>query len=421
MTGVRQTGLRAVFCLVVSACGAAAAAGLAGDADPPASLTREDALELALSYSPALEDFSWRSRSAEARTLQARKTPNTELDLRFWSLGERDGVEDVARRRVILNQEFELGGKRRRRVDVALLEQRLAGLEQESQRADVASLVTIRFAKVLGAQRRVDALARYVEYVKSVLHAATRMSETGAVRSLERHQVQRRLGLARIDLQGAETDLAVARLSLAATWGASVPGFERAQGDLEQIPRVPDVETLIEMARGNVASERWDTEYVRRRAALSLAKSGAVPDLTVGVGTAWEEGGRPPDYLISFEIDLPIFDAKQGDIREARARLSRARLFRDAAEAEIARQVREVYSALNEAATRSATLGAAIVPSARANFEATRAGFEGQEERLDDLLDSRRDLASAERDHADALVDFHQALAVLENLVGSDL
>jgi len=389
--------------------------------DPPPLLTREDALELALTHSPALTDSSWQVRSAEARAHQADKIPNPEVDFRYWQLGERDGIQDVERRRIILNQELELGGKRRRRVDLAQLEQRLAGLDLEVRRVEIAALVAVRFAEVLGAQRSVETLGEYVAYVETLLGATNRMAETGAVRGLEIHRVTRRLGLARIDLQRAEADLAVARFGLAAVWGGSSPEFERALGDLEEVHAIPGIEAVIEMARGNVAAERWETEFVRRRAALSLAKASAVPDLRLGLGVAWEEGNRPPDYLIDLEIDVPIFDAKQGDIREARSELSRAEARRDAAEAEGARRIAEVYYALTEAAARSETLAEEVIPAARASFEATRLGFEGQEEDLDNLLDSRRDLANAEVEQTEALVDYHQALALLERLAGVEL
>ena len=54
----------------------------------------------------------------------------------------------------------------------------------------------------------------------------------------------------------------------------------------------------------------------------------------------------------------------------------------------------------------------------RAMFEAHQVGFERRVDGLEDLLDAGRDLARAEGEFAEALVDYHQALAALEGLVG---
>ena len=47
--------------------------------------------------------------------------------------------------------------------------------------------------------------------------------------------------------------------------------------------------------------------------------------------------------------------------------------------------------------------------------------FEVEPATLSDLLDARRDLARAEVQHTEALVDYHQAFAALEGLVGQSL
>jgi hypothetical protein len=70
------------------------AAGAAGPPDEPpvvvesdGPLALEDALALALMHNPELEVFSWEARASEARTLQAKKIPNPELDVRLYRLG----------------------------------------------------------------------------------------------------------------------------------------------------------------------------------------------------------------------------------------------------------------------------------------------------------------------------------------------
>jgi cobalt-zinc-cadmium efflux system outer membrane protein len=392
----------------------------AAPAEPAAPLTLQDALGLALMNSPELADFSWEARAGEARVLQAKKFQNPELDLRFYRLGTRDGEENVARRRVILSQVFELGGKRRRRVDVAQLEQDMAGWDYEAKRIEVATAVAGRFVEVLGAQRRVESLTRFVEFFEQARDKVERLSKSGMTGSVEIHQITRRVGLARIELRSAESELSSARFSLAASWDNPSPRFTEAVGDLEQLEPVPDIETVIELAQQTPTVTRFEAEVARSQAALALAKANRVPDLRVGVGHRWQEH-RDDDYLVDVEIDLPIFDRKQGDVREARYNMARAQAGRKAALAISADRIAEAYYALEESDLRRQTLRDEVIPAARAIVEAFETAFESESRYLDVLLDARRDVARAEVDYTDALVSYHLALTTLESVVGQSL
>jgi cobalt-zinc-cadmium efflux system outer membrane protein len=391
--------------------------------EPTGPLALQEALALALMQSPELAMFSWEVRAGEARALQAGKPPNPELDVRVYRLGipRRGKNPDEARTRVVFSQVFELGGKARRRHDLAQTERDLAGWDYEAKRIEVATLVAGRFMAVVGAQRRVNALERFVGFLEEMSERVAEFVASGSVRELEVHQVKRQVGLARIELQRAEAELSTARFRLAATWGSQSPRFTEAVGDLDEVKPLPDVDTVIDLARQSPSIARWDAEHARGEAALALAKARRVPDLNAGAGMRWEDDFGDRDYLVDVEIDLPVLDRKQGEIREAHYEMARARAGRSAAEAASSEGIAEFYYLVEESRLRSATLGDEVLPAARATFEAHQVGFEKSAENLDDLLDARRDLARAEVQHTDALVDYHQALAMLESLVGRSL
>jgi cobalt-zinc-cadmium efflux system outer membrane protein len=388
-----------------------------------APLSLKEALALALMRNPELSAFSWEERASEARELQAGKIPNPDLDVRAYRLGipRQSALTDENRYRVILSQQFELGGKRRRRVDLARNERYLAGWDYETKRLEVATVVAADFVAVVGGQLRVESSRSYLEFFERMRARVAKAVENGAMRSVEIHQVTRRVGLARIELQRAESELAAARFALAATWGNPSPRFTAASGDLEPFPPIPPVETVLELAQRGPAIARWDAELERSRAALALAKSERVPDLTVGAGVRWQEYAPDEDYLLDFEISLPLFDRNQGNIRAARYGIARAQASRNAAEAASAAEIAESYYVLAEAAGRATTLRDEILPAARGTFEAFRVGFETGAEPLGDLLDARRDVARAEDSYIEALVDYHRALAAVEGIVGRSL
>ncbi len=389
-------------------------------AEPEGPISLQDALALALMQNPELAVFSWETRAHEARALQAGKMANPELDFRVYDLGiTRPNVpEDETRYRAMLSQEFELGGKRGKRSDLALAERDVAGWDYEAKRIEVATSVTSRFAAVLGAQLRVETLGRNVEFFERTRDRVSAMVESGAMRRVEVHQVTRQVGMARIELQRAESELAVGRFRLAAMWGSRSPRFTELSGELGSPAPLPDIETVIELAQQSPAVARWDAEYARGAAALALARAGRVPDLTVGAGVRWADERDGEDLLLDVEIPLPFLDRKQGDRRRAQFDMARARAGKQSAAAAGSEGIAEFYYRAVESRARSLTLREEIVPAARANLEAHRLGLERNAENPGDLLDARRDLARAEVELAEALVDYHQALSGLEGLVG---
>jgi cobalt-zinc-cadmium efflux system outer membrane protein len=192
-------------------------------------------------------------------------------------------------------------------------------------------------------------------------------------------------------------------------------------GDLDEVRPVPDIETVVELGRQSPGILRWDAELARSQAALSLARARRVPDLRAGVGVRWEQYVDQTDYLVDLEIDLPLFDRKQGEIREARFNIARARAGRESAESLSAEGIAEFHFAVTESEARISTLGEEVVPAAAAAFEAIKLGFEREAEDLGDLIAARRDLARAELQYTDALVDYHLALTALEGVVGQSL
>jgi len=400
---------------------ASGAEGLAAP-EPEGPLALEDALTLAMMYNPEMSEFAWDIRASEGRVAQARKWANPELDIRLWRLSDLGGRTDIDRGRVILSQEFELGGERGRRVDLARIESDLAAWDYEAKRVEIATTVKAAFIDVLGSQRRVESLRRFVDFAERLRSTMRTLVEREAVAQMEVYQLARQLGLARIDLQRAEAELAIARFTLAASWGSRYPKFTEVVGDLEQLKSVPGIELILELAANSPAMARREAEVARAQAAIAVARTSRVPDLQVGVGVR-RTGGitSGTDYILDFEIPLPIADRKQGEIRAAKARAAGAKSGREATRAATGRGVAESYYRVVESEAAGRILRDEILPASRTSFEAHRLGFANQISSLDDLLDARRNVARAEIDLIDTLVAYHQALAALEEIVGQSL
>jgi len=387
-------------------------------AAPVGPLTLDQAETLALAHDPQLQALGWTTRAVEAREIQAGKIPNPEIDLRLEELGVQRGETDVSRTRIVLSQELELGRKRSRRVALARAEKTLAEAAEQLERGRAASRVRTRFAEVLGAQFQMSALAEHVELLESISTRAAALVKQGLMPSIELPRIASQLGLARIDQQRADSELAAARHRLAASWGSAEPQFTGVVGDLERLQLLPDLGSVLEIAAKGPSVAGFEAEVARSQAALDLARSNRMPDLELGAGVRWEHA-TDADYLLDFEIELPIFDRRQGEILERRHELSRAQASRSAAFS--IDGAAELYHQLVHRRATCETLRDQVLPATRSIVDAYRLAAESSTEATEQLVNAHRDLRRMEGEYAQALVDFRRSLGDLEQLLGRSL
>ncbi|KKK83033.1 hypothetical protein LCGC14_2797450, partial [marine sediment metagenome] len=227
----------------------------------------------------------------------------------------------------------------------------------------------------------------------------------------------------RIETRRTERELAVARQQLVATWGSDKARFDRAVGDLAKTVVPPAIDALRPLLAQNPAIALWDTEAARRQAAVRVAKAGAVPDVTVGVGYRHFRATVNNDQamLVTASIPLPLFDRNQGEISRARFGVLKARADRHAAEVRLHAQLTEAYQQLASAYEESRSLQDEVMPDARKAYEAAERSFkEGKGDYLD-MLDAQRTLIGGQSKHVEALAGYQQARAKVEALIGQSI
>lgn len=381
-------------------------------------LTLEQAEALAIANDPQLQASGWTAQAVEAREIQADKIPNPEIEVRLEELGLQRGERDVSRSRIVVSQDLELGRKRGRRVALARAEHGLASSGEAIELGRAVSRVRTRFAEVLGAQRRLSASGAHVEFLESIRARAAALVEQGLLPSIELARIASQLGLARIDAQRAQSELAGARHRLAASWGSGEPQFSEAVGDLARLDPLPDLSQVLALAAQSPSAQSFDSEVARSQAALDLARSNRLPDLELAAGVRWEHE-VDADYMVELGIELPIFDRRQGEILERRHELSRAQALRGAASA--GDGAAELYHLLVERRATCETLREEVLPAARSIAEAYRTAFESSSAAAAELVKAHAELNRLEGAYAEALVDYRRTLGDLEQLLGRSL
>lgn len=391
--------------------------------EPTGILTLRQALARALLQNPELAASSWEVRAGEARTLQAGLLPNPEIHVEvenFAGSGEFRGF-NAAETTIALGQLVELGGKRLRRARVAALERDLAAWDYEAKRLDVFTQTTRAFVEVLSTQERLAVNADLVRLAEQVLSTVAERVRAGKVPPVEATKAQVALSTARIGLERAGRELTAARKRLTATWGSTIPSFERAEGALERTAAIPSAEQLAQRIGQNPDVARWVVEMTQRQAAMALEDARRIPNVTVGGGPRRLSETRDTALVFELAIPLVLFDRNQGARLEARYRLAKAGEERRAAEVRVHTELAATYAALSAAFIEATRLRDEVLPGARSAFEAANEGYRQGKFGFLEVLDAQRTLFEARSQYIEALAAYHQAVAEMERLIGEPL
>jgi cobalt-zinc-cadmium efflux system outer membrane protein len=372
-------------------------------ADPAGELPLRNAWALALAQGPLLAVYAWEIRAEEAAVMQAGIGPNPELEVEvenFGGSGEFGGF-DGSETTIAIGQTILLGGKLRKRVELARLGRDLAGWDYEVARVEALTRVAGDFVATLAAQERLTLARETEELAQRVFSTIGERVEAGKISPVERTKARVELAQARLARQRAERELQATRLT--------------------DVRMPPPADRLVERIELNPDLARWATEMAARRAAIDLARAEGVPDVTLFGGPKLLEGADETAFIAGMSIPIPVFDRNQGGILDARIRRAQTERLRQAAEIRVRTDLYAAYQSLDTAYIEVQTVRDEIEPSARSAFEAAEEAFrQGKIDALG-LLDAERTLFGIRQQYVDVLTAYHQATIDVERLIGAPL
>lgn len=391
--------------------------------DVPEQLTMASAMGLALRKNPSLSGFSAEVRARDAAALQAGLLPNPELGVEMENFGGKDALEGVdgAETTIAFSQLVELGGKRGNRRMVATLDTTLAEWDYRSKKLDVLAKTAKAFVEVLIAQEQVSLNAELLKIAEQTTTAVSEKVDAGKVSPVEKSRAQIELAAARTEANKAVRELAAARQRLAGFWGSERANFGRATGQLSDISALPDEESLKAFLDNNPDLTRGAVEIERSEAALRLARSQAVPDLTLRAGIRNFQETDDNAFVAGVSLPLPLFNRNQGGVSEARARVDKAQSEQRAAKVGLATSLSDSWQNLAAAYMEAVGLRDAILPGAQATYASTELGYREGKFDLLQMLDAQRTLFTVKRQYLESLGAYHLASTDLERLIGVPL
>ncbi|UVL60586.1 TolC family protein [Pseudomonas sp. B21-032] len=376
-------------------------------------LTLESALQMARDNNPELAAARWGIDIAEGERRQAGVLPNPQLS---WEVEDtRKGSQTTT---VGVSQLFELGGKRGARLDVAGRDAELAALELERQRNVLRAEVIAAFQAAAQAQEGLQLAEQSLRLSERALQVVQGRVRAGSASPVEATRAQVQLSEVRLEQGRAEQALTVAYQQLAAVTGAARVQFSRVDGGLQANNDIPSRTLLLDRLEQTADLRLARLQIDQREAALGLARSQRIPDLTVSVGSQYSETDRERINVVGLSVPIPLFDRNQGNVLAAARRADQARDQRNGAELRLRSEVVQALAQWSTAASEVQTFDRSILPSAQQALDAATRGFERGKFAFLDVLDAQRTLVAARLQYLQAQAQSSEARVRLERIFG---
>jgi cobalt-zinc-cadmium efflux system outer membrane protein len=381
--------------------------------DPVGPLTLQSALALAISANPEVSAARYELSAVEASVVQADVLPNPSLGVQM-----QDTRRDTRETTVQVSQPFELGGKRAARVQAAERGRDAAGAELNAKQAEVRAAVISAFFDVLTAQERMRLAQESADLAQRATTVASKRVIAGKISPVEETRARVAETSVRLELLQAKSGLATARKRLSAMWGSLTPRFERAEGELQALPVLPELSVLADRLASSPALARARFEVDRRHALARVERSRRTPDVTVSLGVNRNEELGRNQAIVGVSVPLPIFDTNRGNVLEAQRRTDKARDELAGTETRLGGELAQAVEKLSMSRQEVQALQQDILPGAQSAYEAATTGFEYGKFGFLDVLDAQRTLLQAKSQYLRALSEAHRAGAEIDRILG---
>jgi cobalt-zinc-cadmium efflux system outer membrane protein len=311
------------------------------------------------------------------------------------------------------------------------LRTRLAGalLEEASWRVADAALrvahdVKVSFVEMQTATQLVDMWESMFEAQEAATDLATRQRAAGNISDFELAQQQDLLGGLRLALAANQAQVVDSREKLARLLGLYGP---RAQVELaERLPEMPADEPPLEHLEAVAIGRRPDLAAATKRVDAAAQAAALVRGTrylpSVGAGVS---GGRDTEGVTSLgpsiDLELPIFDQGQANVRRVESDLRRAQARRE----ELALDARsEVRSARNRHLTARAAVDyyrTSMIPLRERLVAQAQLQYNAMQIGLYQLLQAKQAQIAAYRDYIEVLRSYWVSRFDLELSVGGSL
>lgn len=364
-----------------------------------ATLSLDQALQKSLALNPALKIYDFKNQSLEAQLETAGLKPGYQLGLeldRFAGTGQSSGF-DNAETIVSISSRFELGQKVDARQQVIKDSQSNLALEKQWQALDLIGQVTRRYIEALRAQERLKLAQEQLELARSAYQTLSTRVASGAVSSLEARRAKADQIQAELELAQHKTDLKIAQMALAETWGEQSLSFERVSGNLYKLGRDPAFEVFFAQLELNPQIQLFASQERLKQSELRLAQAESNLDIDWSLGIRQSQMSGDSDLRMQLSVPLYSVKRNQGRVQAIEAEQQSISFKKQQTWLRFHRQLYQAYQNRQQAILTAERLRTQLIPELQTVMSEMEAAYLGGRYSYLDYITSRQELLNAKR------------------------
>lgn len=397
----------------------------------PNTLDLDQAIEIAFSRHGDLEAARAAIQARAGSTRQAGVMPNPVFSFQTenWRFYGTPGFSASRNLDVFawVGIPIETAGKRRRRVELAEADERIAEHRRQLVAWSIRQGVKRAYWKALAAVSDVEMLARSRDTLQRLEDYHEVQVRQGGMAEVDLIKVRVEAGRAALVLSGAEMEVSRSKIALLEAMG--IPevntGFEVRQPEPRPVTLSWDdtqaTRQTLEAAlahRPEILIARAQVE--RARAELALQRSLARPDVRPFLG--YKRTGGFNTLMGGFSIPLPVGDRNTGRIEEALAEVRRREAALRAVEARIGAEVAAAVETVRRSREMLRSMETGMLDRARETSRIAQAAYQEGGVELLEVLDAQRAQNEIGLFHSRSAFDYQLSWVDLETASGtSDL
>jgi outer membrane protein, heavy metal efflux system len=384
-------------------------------AQAPKKLTLPQALEVAARQNLDLAAARLRQSVAQAGVRIAGQIPNPSASF--------SASRDVPHESLLLDQPFELGPKRSRRMGLARQQLGLTNVEIDTLARQVRRRVREAYYAAVLARRQTEQRAQALELTKRLRDIAKERFDAGDVPQLEVIQTELEVSRAEAEYEVARQRERVSYSQLSVLLNEPPETIWEPETPLEEMPLRMSLEELVQRAQNsNPDLQHLSQEQKVELSRKALLRAERIPNLDVQFGSDFN---APPDFRAGlrggFLVALPLFTRNQGELAQSSATLRLLDAETTATRRTVAGRVEAAYFEWSTRQTQVELYRNTLLPSARRLQTLAEESYRAGRANILTVLDAQRNVLQVQRDYLDSLSASQTAFAGLEETVGGPL
>jgi cobalt-zinc-cadmium efflux system outer membrane protein len=382
-------------------------------------ITLQDAIDLAMKFSPELKASEAQVMAARGSERQAGYWNNPELEIEAENISGTGPYTDsnLAEYTYSLTKSIDISGKRSARKKVASSARKAANDEVIISQLSIIRNVHIAYAEVLSEAEALKLAKEQEKLAKQVLRTVTK--RVSAARESEIQKIKATVAYENslIASNQKQQQLQSAKQKLAILIGKKELGVSLDHSHFFDLEAPKPIDSYKKMLSHSPISRKSQHLSDEKEYAYDFEKAHRVSDPKVKIGIREFRENNEQALVAGLSIPFPIFNWNQGNVSRAKAELDQAQNNQLNTKLSLEQNLIEEWQNWQISYATAEKLKNTILPTAEKAFKVARSGYQKGKFPYLEVLDTQRTLFESREKYHVALKQYHIARANIELIV----